>query len=153
MAECCGGGTKLIYSCAGSADVGEIADRVTRRLRDEGYAIMTCLAGVGAGLSGFVQSAIGADENITFDGCKVACAKKTLERIGVHPRSYILTNLGLEKHETPVTEKIVNEVLEKIKKAGDFSAPAPQTTNGGCCGGEALIDIKTDCLKLKEIIV
>lgn len=116
MADCCEGGTKLIYSCSGSADGGEIADRVTRSLRDEGYARMTCLAGVGAGLSGFVQSAIGADENITIDGCPIACAKKSLERIGVRPISYILTDLGLVKHEAPVTDQIVAEVLEKIKK-------------------------------------
>jgi uncharacterized metal-binding protein len=134
MAECCEGGTRLIYSCAGSADVGEIADRVTRRLRDEGHARMTCLAGIGAGLSGFVQSAIGADENITIDGCPIACARKSLERIGVQPTSYILTDLGLEKHETPVTEKIIDEVLEKIKKNGGFSTAKQQAADGGCCG-------------------
>ena len=134
MADCCEGGTRLIYSCAGSADVGEIADRVTRKLRDEGYARMTCLAGVGAGLSGYVQSAKGADEVITIDGCVTACARKSLERIGVHPTSYILTDLGLEKHETPVTDQIVTEVLEKIKKNDGFSAASPRTTGGGCCG-------------------
>ncbi len=134
MAECCGGGSKLIYSCAGSADVGEIADRVTRKLRDEGFAKMTCLAGVGAGLSGYVQSAKGADEVITIDGCATACARKSLERIGVHPTSYILTDFGLEKHETPVTDQIVAEVLEKIKKNAGFSAASPRMTDGGCCG-------------------
>ena len=41
MAECCSGGTTLIYACSGAADVGEIADRVTRKLCDEGYARMT----------------------------------------------------------------------------------------------------------------
>jgi len=134
MADCCEGGTRLIYSCAGSADVGEIADRVARKLRDEGYARMTCLAGIGAGLSGFVQSAIGADENITVDGCPIACARKSLERIGVQPTSYILTNFGLEKHETPVTENIIDEIFEKIKKNSGFTAAKQQTTNGGCCG-------------------
>ena len=134
MAECCEGGTKLIYSCSGSADVGEIADRVTRRLRDEGYARMTCLAGVGAGRSGYVQSAKGADEVITIDGCVTACARKSLERIGVQPTSYILTDLGLEKHETPVTDQVVNEVLENIKKNTGISKATPQSSGGGCCG-------------------
>ncbi|MEE9910970.1 MAG: putative zinc-binding protein [Deltaproteobacteria bacterium] len=133
MAECCGGGTKLIYSCSGSADVGEIADHVTRKLRDEGFAKMTCLAGVGAGLSGYVQSAKGADEVITIDGCATACARKSLERIGVVPTSFILTDMGLEKHETPVTDQIVAEVLDKIQKNAGFSAASPRTTGGGCC--------------------
>ena len=57
MADCCKAGTKLIYACSGAADVGEIADRVVRRLRREGFTKMTCLAGIGAGLSGYVQSA------------------------------------------------------------------------------------------------
>jgi len=52
MAEYCGSETKLIYSCSGSAVVGEIADHVTRKLQDAGFAKMTCLAGVGSGLSG-----------------------------------------------------------------------------------------------------
>ncbi len=134
MTDCCEGGTKLIYSCAGSADVGEIADRVARRLRDEGYAIMTCLAGVGAGLSGFVQSAIGADENITIDGCATACARKSLERIGVNPKSYILTALGLEKHETPVTEKVIDEIFEKIINSEGFTAAKIPTVTNSCYG-------------------
>ncbi len=138
MTECCEGGTKLIYSCAGSADVGEIADRVARRLRDEGYAIMTCLAGVGAGLSGFVQSAIGADENITIDGCSTACARKSLERIGVNPKSYILTALGLEKHETPVTEKVIDEIFEIIMNDGGFSAATIPTVTNSCYGIQIL---------------
>jgi len=134
MTECCGGGTRLIYSCSGSADVGEIADRVTRKLRDEGYAKMTCLAGVGAGLSGYIESAKGADAAITIDGCAHACARKSLQRIGVEPTSYILTDTGLKKHETPVTDQVVAEVLEKIKKDAGSSAATVKNTGGGCCG-------------------
>ncbi|OPY88124.1 MAG: DGC domain protein [Smithella sp. PtaU1.Bin162] len=137
MAECCGSGTKLIYACSGAADVGEIADRVTRKLRKEGDFLMTCLAGIGAGLSGYVQSAKGADENITIDGCPVACARKTLERIGVTPTSYILTDLGLVKGESPVSEKIVDLMCEKIKKAKGSKTVQERTITGGCgCGGK-----------------
>ena len=136
MAECCGGGTKLIYSCSGAADVGEIADQVARRLRSEGFAKMTCLAGIGAGLSGYVQSAKGADENITIDGCSVACAKKTLENIGVTPTAYILTDLGLVKGESPVTKETVKQMSDKIKSTKETPAPPIQKGTGGCsCGG------------------
>lgn len=133
MAECCSGGIKLIYACSGSADVGEIADKVARKLKKEGHSKMTCLAGVGAGLSGYVQSAKGADFNITVDGCKTACAKKTVEKIGVKPISYILTDMGLVKGETPVTETLIAQICEKIKN--DNPTPPAQIDTGGCsCG-------------------
>jgi uncharacterized metal-binding protein len=137
MAECCATETKLIYACSGASDVGEIADLVARRLRDKGVAGMSCLAGVGAELSGYVQSAIGTDMNITIDGCKTACAKKTLERIGVKPTSYILTGFGLVKGETPVTDKIIAEISGKIKSTIGTPASLEQMVTGGCpCGGK-----------------
>jgi uncharacterized metal-binding protein len=137
MADCCKGETKLIYACSGAADVGEIADRVVRKLRSEGDFLMTCLAGVGAGLSGYVQSAKGADANITIDGCPVACARKTLERIGVTPKSYILTELGLVKGKAAVSEKIINEMCEKIKNTNGSKPVKEKIISGGCsCGGK-----------------
>ncbi len=54
MAECCTGGTRMIYACSGAADVGEVADRVARRLREKRFAKMSCLAAVGTDLSGYV---------------------------------------------------------------------------------------------------
>lgn len=38
--------TRLIYSCSGCADVGEIADQVARKLTRDGYGKMTCLASI-----------------------------------------------------------------------------------------------------------
>ena len=137
MADCCKAGTKLIYACSGAADVGEIDDRVVRRLRNEGFTKMTCLAGIGAGLSGYVQSAKGADENVAIDGCQVACAKKTLEKIGVNPNEYILADMGLVKGETPVTEEIIMQMCEKIKNASSNPSTAVPMGTGGCsCGGK-----------------
>jgi len=75
---------------------------------------MTCLASIGAHLSGFVESAKGADENITIDGCPVACAKKNLEHIGIKPKSFILTEMGLVKGKTFVSGEVVNEIYKKI---------------------------------------
>jgi uncharacterized metal-binding protein len=77
MSECaCKSGVTLIYSCSGAADVGEISDRAARALRREGFGQGSCIAGVGAGIAGYIQSAKGADVNITIDGCPVACARK-----------------------------------------------------------------------------
>jgi uncharacterized metal-binding protein len=129
MAECCSGGIRLIYPCSGAADVGEIADRVARKLRDQGFARMTCLAGIGADLSGFVESARGADLNITIDGCGTMCAKKALERVGVTPASYVLTEFGIEKGKTPSTDEIVHTLCEQILRQGE---PSPGVKSSGC---------------------
>lgn len=133
MADCCSGGVKLLYACSGAADVGQIADRVSRKLRDMGFARMTCLAGVAAGLSGFVESARGADINITIDGCGTMCAKKALERIGVTPASYVLTDFGLEKGKTPPTEEAVETLSRRIMNQNG-PAPGPQTPDCSCGG-------------------
>jgi uncharacterized metal-binding protein len=124
MADCCSGGVKLLYSCSGAADVGQIADQVSRKLRDKGFARLTCLAGVGADLSGFVESARGADVNITIDGCGTMCAKKALERIGVPATSYVLTDFGIEKGKTPLTKKIVAELSDRIIGQGEQKSEA-----------------------------
>ncbi len=100
MGECCGNiKTRLIYSCSGCVDVGEIADKVARKLTIEGYGKMTCLASISAGISGTIASAKSADENVTVDGCSVACARKTLENIGVKPAESYTTEMWLEKYK------------------------------------------------------
>jgi uncharacterized metal-binding protein len=137
MADCCSGGVKLLYSCSGAADVGQIADQVTRKLRDKGFARMTCLAGIGADLSGFVESARGADVNITIDGCGTMCAKKALERVGVKPASYVLTDFGIEKGKTPPTEEIAitlsNQIIGQKEQA---HGPESSSTSGCGCNGK-----------------
>jgi len=43
---CCNAKSKLIYSCSGASDTGEMADQISRKLTQEGYGNMTCLASV-----------------------------------------------------------------------------------------------------------
>ena len=136
MAECCSGGVKIIYACSGQSDVGEIADRVVRKLRDEGFAKMACLAGVGADLSGYVQTAKAAEVCFTIDGCPTACACKNMERIGVSPRPYILTEMGLKKGETPVTDEIVERIAATIREGLPLSKETQTSRNGCGCGGK-----------------
>jgi uncharacterized metal-binding protein len=129
---CSSGGVTLLYTCSGASDVGEIADRAVRKLWKEGFAQKTCLAGVGADISGFVQSGKGADLNITIDGCPISCAKKCLERIGVKPESYMLADFGMAKGKTPVTAETVDKVCSLIKEKR--AAMAGSSGSGcSCC--------------------
>lgn len=140
MTECaCNTGVKIIYSCSGAADVGELGDRAVRELRKEGIAQGSCIAAIGAELSGYVQSAKGADTVITVDGCQVACAKKNLEKIGVTPVAINLAELGYKKGESPYSEQLLSSVVKDIKKvlSGDVKTTELKVpVSGGCgCGG------------------
>jgi len=69
QAECCGGSAKktvLLYACSGGANVAEIADRAARELMFSGCGSMFCLAGIGAGIQGMVQTAKDADLNLVL---------------------------------------------------------------------------------------
>jgi len=99
MSDCCNSGKKvLVYACSGGANVAEIADRAARELMFEGKASMFCLAGIGAGLQGMIQSARDADVNLLIDGCSLDCAKKCFERAGLtNFVQFRVTDLGIEK--------------------------------------------------------
>lgn len=113
----CGGDTKLIFPCSGSSDLGEIADRTARRLTADGIGKMSCLAGVGAGISGFIASAQGACKVLVVDGCPVDCAKKCMEKAGVKNFAHLrITDLGLEKGKSPSNIENLEKVYETAKK-------------------------------------
>ncbi len=131
--DCCSNGTVLLYPCSGASDVGELADRAVRKLWKEGFATKTCLAGVGADISGFIASAKGADVNIVVDGCPVTCARKSLQRIGVEPIAIMLADLGYKKGASPVSDESIARVADEIKAMADSKMPAATGTSSGCC--------------------
>lgn len=111
----CSSAPKLIFSCAGAADVGEIADRAVRKLHNEGAGKLYCLAGIGAGLNNFIDQTKGASKVLVIDGCPVDCAKKLMEKNGIQNFEYVrVTDSGLEKGKSPATD----ENIEKIAMIG-----------------------------------
>jgi uncharacterized metal-binding protein len=114
---CCNGKqtANLIYACSGSANTGLLADQVARRLALEGTGKMTCLAAVGAGLSGFLESARTASANLVLDGCPVSCGKKIFENQSLPFRHFVMTEYGAEKGKTPITEELIGSVSAAVK--------------------------------------
>lgn len=105
---------RLVYACSGAADVGQIADLVARQLSREKWGGMSCLSGIGADLSGFIESAREAD-NIVIDGCPVSCGKKMFEKNTLPHTEFVLTQHGLVKGSTPATPEIVQKMVETIQ--------------------------------------
>jgi uncharacterized metal-binding protein len=108
--------SRMVYACSGCADVGEVADQVSRKLRKDGFATSkaSCLIGIGAGLQPFIDAARAADKVITIDGCGVLCAKITIENIGLQPQAIILTEMGLEKGKTMPTPQLIHDICLSI---------------------------------------
>jgi len=120
----------LVFSCSGAADVGEVTDRVARKIAKCGQAKMFCLAGIGAHISGMIESAKAAKKIIAIDGCPVSCAKKTLEHVGFNVISHNLKNMGFEKGKTEVNEANI-EKIASIITGGKVEKNIPDSSS--CC--------------------
>jgi uncharacterized metal-binding protein len=120
-ADCCGGGEKtvLLYACSGGANVAEIADRAARELMLSGCGSMFCLAGIGAGIQGMVQTAKDADLNLVLEGCPMDCAKKIFDNAGI--TNYVqvkVTDLRIEKQKgVRATDEQVAAAVAKAREA------------------------------------
>ncbi len=121
---CCGAAAQVIFACSGSADVGKIADLAARKLSDEGVGKMSCLAGVGGRVSVIMETTRAAQTVLAIDGCPLHCARNTLEQAGFRKFEHVcLSDLGMEKAKTPVTEETIAKVASQGK------AKLPKQTN------------------------
>lgn len=112
----CSAGPKLIFSCSGAADVGELADQTARKLTRNGSGKMFCLAGIGGRVSGIVKSTEAAASILAIDGCALDCARKSLEEAGIKRINHLrLTDLGFEKGNTDITAETIALVADKAK--------------------------------------
>ena len=112
----CSGYTDLMFSCSGAADIAEIGDRAVRSLHRAGDAKMFCLAGIAGKVELIEVNTRGADRILVVDGCDSDCAKKTMEFGGftdfIHLR---VSDLGMEKGKTPVTDERIAIVAAKLR--------------------------------------
>ena len=106
----------LIFSCAGSSNVGQIANQAAVRLAQEGIGRYFCLAGIGGHVSGMIESTKAGKMLIAIDGCPVGCAKKTLEHTGFNIDEYVqITDLGIEKnHDFNLNPSDVGRVTDYL---------------------------------------
>ncbi|MDR3503771.1 MAG: putative zinc-binding protein [Legionella sp.] len=112
----CSAGPKLIFSCSGAADVGELADQTARKLSREGVGKMFCLAGICGRVSGILKTTETATSILAIDGCTLDCAKKSLEEAGFQGFNHLrLTDFGMEKGKTEVTAENLNKAIDKAK--------------------------------------
>lgn len=107
----CSAAPKLIFACSGAADVGHISDLAARKLTREGSGKMFCLAGIGGRVSGILETTKAASKVLAIDGCPLDCARKSLEEAALNDFEHLrLSDLGLEKGNSPVRDELVDKV-------------------------------------------
>lgn len=112
----CARSSKLIFSCSGAADVGEISDRVARGLNMEGVGKMYCLSGLGGMVASIIHNTRAAEKILAIDGCPLNCASKTLQTAGfVNFLTLRLADIGMNKGMSPASDAAITTVVEKAK--------------------------------------
>lgn len=113
----------LIFACSGASNVGQLANAAAVELAEQGRGTFYCIAGIGAHLSGMLETARIADEIVAIDGCPASCVKCILEHAGlpVH-RHVMVTSLGIEKnHKFTLDEG----ALERLVGVVDYDVAVP----------------------------
>ena len=116
---CCDGKKTLIFACSGGSNVGQIVNEAAKKLTGEEVGKFYCLAGVGGGISGIVETTKGADQIVVLDGCSVACAKAIVDKLQVPITCYVdAAQLGIEKApHFDITEEQVETVCAAVRQA------------------------------------
>ena len=136
--DCCASSSNvMILSCSGGSNVGQLANQASVELTQKGYGKMFCLAGIGAHLSGFVQSARDVPTMVVIDGCSIGCAKAVIEQAEIPLRHYlVLTDLGIEKNKNfALDRQLIQRVKDAVKTTCGSAAQKGKTaTATSCCG-------------------
>lgn len=102
----------LVYSCSGCSSAAQLANTLAIRLDHDGETQMSCIAGVGADIPGFVNQATSGRPILALDGCALACVRGCLKRHGVEPDRYVqLHKHGVKKRYGENAEEVDVERL------------------------------------------
>jgi uncharacterized metal-binding protein len=131
--SCCGGnGETLIFTCAGAAYTGQVANRSGVQLMEQGAGSLFCIAAVAAGIEQKMDRARKAARRVAIDGCEDHCVRKVLDKAGLAADVHaVLTEMGIEKKPAQPNmisdaKKVVDSVKQKLGLGGGAK------TN--CCG-------------------
>ncbi|MGC8493152.1 MAG: putative zinc-binding protein [Syntrophobacteraceae bacterium] len=109
----------MILACSGGSNVGQLSNQAAVELSREGLGKMSCLAGVGGELMGFVHSVITTPVVVLIDGCPIGCGKACFDKLEAPLKIYlVLTDLGIEKTgDMELKAEEIAKVKEAVKQA------------------------------------
>lgn len=125
-----------ILPCAGAGNLGQLSHVAAVELTREGFGKQYCLAGIGAGQEIFITELKKAANLIAVDGCRLSCARLTLERAGIDCKNHlVVADLGIGADAAGAGPD--PEALQLVKDAiqACCAEAKPIVRLGGCmCG-------------------
>ncbi|MFZ6771323.1 putative zinc-binding protein [Undibacterium sp. SXout7W] len=116
----------LVYACSGCSSVAQLANDCAIRLDREGMAQMSCISGVGGGVTSLVRLAQSGRPILALDGCALACVQACLQQAGVVADQHLVLNRegASKRFHNDATDSEVAQVwevvllgLQKLQKA------------------------------------
>ena len=113
-------GETLIFTCAGAAHSGQVANRVGVQMRQQGDGALFCLAAVAAEIPDKLERTHNAGRRIVVDGCEDCCCQKVMQQANIPVDvAVVLADLGIEKQPTSPdligdTKKALRHVQDRI---------------------------------------
>ncbi len=110
-------GETLIFTCAGAAHAGQVANRAGVQLRQEQAGALFCVVAVAADVPDKVERTRKAARRVIIDGCDDRCCRKVMDKAGMPvDLDVLVTDLGIEKQ--PDQPSLINDskkVVEHVK--------------------------------------
>ena len=131
---------RIIFPCAGQANVGQLTNLAAIQLTEEGYGSIACVALLATGAEKIVANARGTDEVVILDGCPMQCAEKIAGAQGIAASQHlVLTELGIAKGPSKeYTDTGIEKVVSACWKGEGRLATGPEkkcdSGNGCGCG-------------------
>lgn len=107
----------LVLSYSGASNTGCYADKVARMLAESGQANMICLPKVAINDEKLIENVKTTTKKvIVIDGCSINCTEKILKEKAVTNFTHInITDFGITKGKTPITDDKIDEIINHIK--------------------------------------
>jgi len=127
---CCGGdGERLIFTCAGAAYSGQVANRSGVQIMEQGIGNLFCIAAVAAEVQEKMDRVRNAAVRVAIDGCEDQCVRKTPKKAGLTAEVHVvLTDMGIEKK--PARPNMITDAKKVVDAVKNRLGVAP---TAGCC--------------------
>lgn len=106
-----------VFSCSGSANVGQLANSCALRLESEGLAVFACIASVGCHEEKMLDLAKRSPKVLALDGCPTSCCSRTLEHAGIiiDAKATMTELIGMAKeHNSLPVEADVKNAMTRL---------------------------------------